>query len=328
MRVTTVFNRLMGLPATRVRAVNFQPDQITVTVRLTRQKLECPDCKYSTRASYDQRPKPSRWRHLDMCGRLVVIECSLRRVRCPNHGVRLEAVPFARPGTRVTRDVENLVVWCAKTMDWTATSVLCRVSWRTVNRIIERVVPTTADLSRIEGIVRIGVDEISWKRGHKYLTLVVDHDTGQVIWGAKGRRAVTLEAFFEQLGPDKTAQLEAISMDFGAPYAKATRENAPNAAICLDPFHAVAMATKALDDTRRDQWREMRKVDPDAAKTFKGTRFVLLKNPEKLTDTQTVQIAAIKRAGGRIWRAYKLNYPALGGGSMGGVGGWCVVDAS
>ena len=306
MRVTTVFNRLMGLPATRVRAVNFQPDQITVTVRLTRQKLECPDCKYSTRASYDQRPKPSRWRHLDMCGRLVVIECSLRRVRCPNHGVRLEAVPFARPGTRVTRDVENLVVWCAKTMDWTATSVLCRVSWRTVNRIIERVVPTTADLSRIEGIVRIGVDEISWKRGHKYLTLVVDHDTGQVIWGAKGRRAVTLEAFFEQLGPDKTAQLEAISMDFGAPYAKATRENAPNAAICLDPFHAVAMATKALDDTRRDQWREMRKVDPDAAKTFKGTRFVLLKNPEKLTDTQTVQIAAIKRAGGRIWRAYKL----------------------
>jgi transposase len=177
----------------------------------------------------------------------VVIECSLRRVRCPNHGVRIEAVPFARPGTRVTRDVENLVVWCAKTMDWTAASVLCRVSWRTVNRIIERVVPTTADLSRIEGIVRIGVDEISWKRGHKYLTLVVDHDTGQVIWGAKDRRAVTLEAFFEQLGPDKTAQLEAISMDFGAPYAKATRENAPNAAICFDPFHAVAMATKALD---------------------------------------------------------------------------------
>ncbi|MBK7021713.1 MAG: transposase family protein [Candidatus Microthrix sp.] len=77
-------------------------------------------------------------------------------------GSALEDVPFARPGTRVTCDVENLVVWCAKTMDWTAASVLCRVSWRTVNRIIERVIPTTADLSRIEGLVRIGVDEISW----------------------------------------------------------------------------------------------------------------------------------------------------------------------
>jgi transposase len=73
-----------------------------------------------------------------------------------------------------------------------------------------------------------------------------------VIWGAKDRTAVTLEEFFEQLGPDKTAELEAISMDFGAPYAKAAREKAPNAAICLDPFHAVAMATKALDETRRD----------------------------------------------------------------------------
>ena len=230
MRVTTAFNKLLGLNATFVQAVNFEPGQIIVTVRLARRRLRCPDCTFSTRAIYDHRPKPSKWRHLDVCGQPLVIACSLRRLACPNHGVRIEQVPFARPGTRVTYDFENLVVWCVTSMDRTAATVLCRVAWRTINKIIERVVPATPDLSRIKDLVHIGVDEISWKRGHKYLTLVVNHDTGDVIWGAKDRTAVTLEKFFEALGPDKTAELEAISMDFGAPYAKAAREGAPNAA--------------------------------------------------------------------------------------------------
>ena len=306
MRVTTAFNKLLGLNATFVQAVNFEPGQIIVTVRLARRRLRCPDCTFSTRAIYDHRPKPSKWRHLDVCGQPLVIACSLRRLACPNHGVRIEQVPFARPGARVTRDFEDLVVWCVTSMDRTAATVLCRVAWRTINKIIERVVPATPDLSRIKDLVHIGVDEISWKRGHKYLTLVVNHDTGDVIWGAKDRTAVTLEKFFEALGPDKTAELEAISMDFGAPYAKAARECAPNAAICLDPFHAVAMATKALDETRRDLVAEMKKVDPEAAKTFKRTRYVLLHNPENLSDSQATQLTDIKRYGRGIWRAYQL----------------------
>ena len=292
VRVTTAFNRLLGLSATWVQAVTLKPEAITVTVRLARRRLNCPteDCGFSTRAIYDRRRDPTRWRHLDLCGRPLYIEAKLRRLACPHHGVHVEAVPFARPGARITRDYENLIVWCAASMDWTAASVLCRVSWRTVARVVERVVATKVDLARLEDLVRIGVDEISWKRGHKYLTLVIDHDTGQVIWGAKDRTAVTLEAFFDELGEVATKKLEAISMDFGAPYAKAVRAKAPQAAICLDPFHAVAMATKALDETRRDQWRTMRAEDPDTAAKFKGSRFVLLRNPENLTDTQAKQL--------------------------------------
>ena len=308
VRVTTAFNRLLGLSATWVQAVTLKPEAITVTVRLARRRLNCPteDCGFSTRAIYDRRRDPTRWRHLDLCGRPLYIEAKLRRLACPHHGVHVEAVPFARPGARITRDYENLIVWCAASMDWTAASVLCRVSWRTVARVVERVVATKVDLARLEDLVRIGVDEISWKRGHKYLTLVIDHDTGQVIWGAKDRTAVTLEAFFDELGEVATKKLEAISMDFGAPYAKAVRAKAPQAAICLDPFHAVAMATKALDETRRDQWRTMRAEDPDTAAKFKGSRFVLLRNPENLTDTQAKQLRRIRRAGGAIWRAYQL----------------------
>ncbi len=308
MRVTTPFNRLLGLAATWVQAVAFEPGQVVVTVRLARRRLVCPveGCGFSTRSVYDHRPCPTRWRHLDVCGRPLYIAANLRRLRCRQHGVKVEAVAFARPGARVTRDFENLIVWCAASMDWTAASVLCRVSWRTVARVVERVVPTKVDLARLDGLVRIGVDEISWKRGHKYLTLVIDHDTGRVIWGAKDRSAKALAAFFEDLGDDATARLEAISMDFGAPYAKAVRDKAPNAAICLDPFHAVALATKALDDTRRQQWQTMRQEDPEAAAAFKGSRFVLLRNPTNLTDAQSDQLARFRRAGGAIWRAYQL----------------------
>ena len=308
MRVTTAFNRLLGLAATWVQAVAFEPDRVVVTVRLARRRLRCPvqGCGFTTRAVYDRRKKPSRWRHLDVCGRPLYIQAHLRRLACRHHGVKTEAVPFARPGARVTRDVENLIVWCAASMDWTAASVLCRVSWRTVARVVERVVPTKVDLARLDDLVRVGVDEISWKRGHKYLTLVIDHDTGRVIWGAKDRTAVALEAFFDELGEDATAKLEAISLDFGAPYAKAVRAKAPQAAICLDPFHAVALATKALDETRREQWREMRRIDPDAAAVFKGSRWVLLRNPENLTDDQSAQLRRLRRSGGAIWRAYQL----------------------
>ncbi|MEZ5380993.1 MAG: transposase family protein [Microthrixaceae bacterium] len=146
----------LGFAATRVTGQeDFGTDQITVTVRLARKRLECPDCRFSTRASMTSAPnrRMASPRYLRPAGGHRV---RAPATRCPNHGVRIEDVPFARPGTRVTRDVENLVVWCAKTMDWTAAAVLCRVSWRTVNRIIERVIPSSADLSRIEGLVRIG----------------------------------------------------------------------------------------------------------------------------------------------------------------------------
>ena len=312
MRATTAFNRLLALESTTVKAVRFDPDAIVVVVALRTRLLRCPDCDYTTPSAYDRRPNPSRWRHLDVCGRTLTLECDLSRVACPTHGVRTQAVPFARPGARLTRQMENLIVWCAASMDWTAVSVLCRVAWRTVAAVVDRVVPTTTDLDHLEGLVRIGVDEISWKRGHKYLTLVVDHDTGTVIWGAKDRTAKTLEDFFDELGDERTAALEAISMDFGAPYAAAVRAKAPNAKICLDTFHAVALATKALDEVRRQAWQQMRRNNPAEAKKFKGARFVLLANQQNLTETQQRTLAAFARHGGDIWLAYQLKEAVRG----------------
>ena len=112
-------------------------------------------------------------------------------------------------------------------------------AWRTVGRACERVVGTELDPDRLDGLYRIGVDEISWRKHHKYLTLVVDHDRGKVIWGAKGKDTKTLDAFFDELGPERSSQLAAVSLDLGPAYLKSVQAEgqAPQAIVSADPFH-------------------------------------------------------------------------------------------
>ncbi len=307
MRVTTAFKRLLDLPGVHVSEVDIGTDTVVVTVGLRRRRLECPECGFSTRARYDQRPVDSRWRHLDLGVWRLEVRARLRRVRCPVHGVRTEGVPFARCDATFTADFEALVAWLATRMDKTAICRLVRINWRTVGRIIERVVADELDPGRLDGLFEIGVDEISWRKHHNYLTLVADHRSGKVVWGAEGRDAKTLDGFFDELGPQRSAQLTAVSMDMGPAFAKSVRAHATHATICLDPFHIVALGTKALDEVRRPIWQELRRLpDPTIAKQFKGARWALLKNPGDLTDNQATTLAAIRRNGGSMWRAYTL----------------------
>lgn len=309
MRVTTAFNRLLRLDGVNVTNVEFLATIVRVTVALRRRRLVCGRCGYSTRFRYDTRPVASSWRHLDLGVWQLDLRASLRRLDCPTHGVVVEGVPFARPGAKLTRDFDDLLAWLATKMDKTSISRLCRVSWRTVGRACERVVATELDPARLDGLFRIGVDEISWRKHHKYLTLVVDHDRGVVVWGAKGRDAATLDGFFDELGAQRSAAIEAVSLDLGPAYLKSVRAegHAPQAIVCADPFHLVQLVGKALDEVRRALWNELRQLPDDRwAHDFKGARWALLKNPEDLTANQAAQLARIKRSRGGIWRAYEM----------------------
>jgi transposase len=235
-----------------------------------------------------------------------VIAATLRRLKCPEHGWRVEGVPFARHQARFTRDFEALVAWSAAAMDKKAASRLLRIDWDTVGRICERVVADELDPSRLDELFNLGVDEVSWKKHHNYLTLAVNHDTGKVIWGAEGKNAKTLDGFFDELGEARSSQIKAVSMDMGLAFRKSVTEHAPKATICFDPFHVVAVATDALNTVRREVWQQLRLLpDPDIAKKFKGARWALLKNPQDLTDRQATTLKAIKANGGAMWRAYQ-----------------------
>jgi transposase len=282
---------------------------VVVTVKLRARRLCCPECDFSTKARYDLRNVASSWRHLDLGHWRLEVRAGLRRLTCPDHGVHTEGVPFARSGSRFTRDFEDLVGWLATTMDKTALRRLVRVDWDTVGRIIERVMESGLDPGRLDRLFSIGVDEVSWRKGHSYITLVSSHTTGKFVWGSEGKDTATLDRFFDELGPERSEAIEAISMDMGPAFEKSAKKvgHATKAVICYDPFHVVQLVTTALDTVRRQVWQDLRKLpDKDAARRFKGARWALLKNPIDLTDDQAVTLRKLRRRGGDLWRAYAL----------------------
>ena len=296
MRVTTAFSRLLRLTGVWVKKVRFEHDRVVVFVALRRKRLVCPLCEYSTRARRDTRSVDTVWRHLDLGTWRLEIHARRRRLCCPEHGVRAEGVPFARPGCEFTRDFECLVAWLATRTDKSTVKRLVRIDWDTVGRIIQRVCADELDGDRLDGLFDIGIDEVSWRKQQRYLTLVVDHHRRCVVWGTEGAGAAAADRFFAELDPDvasapsrpqsldiqprspvstvcqperedavaqvgeRAAQLRAISLDMGLGYAKSAREHAPQAIICIDPYHVVQLANKALDEVRRDYWNQLRQT--------------------------------------------------------------------
>ena len=252
MRVATAFKRLLRLPGASVVDVCFGAEGIVVTVRLRRRRRVCALCGQTggQLEIHDRRRK--RWRHLDLGASRCVIECELRRLRCPDcHVVRLEPVPWARPGSPYTRDFEDVVAWLAQQMAKTPIAALLRIGWDSVGRIVERVMADRLDARRLHGLVAIGIDEISYRRGQRYLTSVADHATGAIVWCAPGRNSATLQGFFAELG-ERRHSIRAVSIDMSGEYQRAIHAAIPHAEICFDPFHVCRLASRATDQVRRD----------------------------------------------------------------------------
>jgi transposase len=322
MRVTTAFNRMLDIPGGSVRAVEFTPAGLVVGIRHRGQRLTCP-CGWSTRACYDRASR--RWRHLDLGACRLFLEAEIRRLRCLRcRRVRTERVPWARPGSRLTRDLEDVVAWLTQRLDKTSVAKLLRIAWETVAAIVIRVVREHLDPARLDRLFRIGVDEVSYRKGHRYLTVVADHErAGAVVWAGEGKSAAALEAFYDELGPERCSRLDAVSMDMGAAYRTATSRHAPQATQCVDPFHVVKLANEAVEATRRWAWNRAR-VKPvvkrpqgrpptgapppprDEARWTKWTRWALLKDPATLKDSQRAVLDELRRSRSVLWRAYLL----------------------
>lgn len=250
-----------------------------------------------------------RWRALDVGALRCFAEAAVARVACSAHGVVVVSVPWARHGAGHVRTFDQQVAWLATRQSKTAVTALMRISWATVGAIITRVT-AEADAAagdRLDGLRRIGIDEVSYKRHHKYLTVVVDHDTRRVVWLVEGRSKATLAAFFDQLGPERCARIDLVSADGADWIFHAVQDHLPNARICLDPFHVVAWATNALDNVRRRIWNQLRRAGNSAtAKLVKDSRFAVWKNPGDLTDRQQIRLAGIAEVNKPLYRAYLL----------------------
>jgi transposase len=190
------------------------------------------------------------------------VEADAPRVECPRHGVVVARVPWARHGARFTRDFEDQAAWCATQQSTSAVTRLLRVGWRAVGGIVARVAAEMRGrlADPLDGLRRIGIDEISYRRGQSYIIGVVCHDTGRLVWAAEGRSAAVLGRFFAELGPARCRQVRLVSADAGSWVHTAVRRHCPRALICMDPFHVVKLGSDALDEVRRDVWNAARRT--------------------------------------------------------------------
>lgn len=257
---------------------------------------------------YDQGEGRRRWRGPDLGMYRCFLEADAPRVSCPEHGVVVASVPWARHGSRHTVVFEDTVAWLATRTSKSTLELLLRIAWRTVGAIVARVVAEgVAQRDPLAGLARIGIDEISYKKGHRYITIVVDHDTGKLVWAAPGRDRTTLAGFFTALGETRCAAITHVSADAAQWIAEEVAEHCPNAVLCADPFHIVAWAGDALDQVRRQTWNDARKAGMSVhARDLKGARYALWKSPQNLTDRQRAKLAWVATVNRRLYRAYLL----------------------
>jgi transposase len=254
VRIATALNRLLRLPGASV-----------IDVSITHARSDHPHGPVATPATGSA---PDAGRSAVICRSMVVAlsagatsisapaaassnascdACAARRAGSISSPWR------GRPDAHHTRDFENVVAWLAPSRPRPRSRSLLRVGWGTVGKIVTRVVADQLDERRLGGPVAIGCDEIRYRRGRRYLTSVVNHESGAIVWCAAGRNAATLQRFFDELG-DRRESIRAVSIDMAGGYAKAIRDIISHADIYFGPFHVIRLAQRAGDQVRRDEW--------------------------------------------------------------------------
>ncbi len=228
----------------------------------------------------------------------------LRRVDCRRCGVCTEMVPWAHADSAFTSAFEEQVAYLAQRTDKTTIVSMMRIAWTTVGSIASRVVQRMSPTDRLDGLRRIGVDELSYRRHHEYVTIVTDHKSGKGVWAHEGKSAATLDMFFAELGPERCAQLSAVTLDMSQAYIKSVQTHAPKAALVFDRFHVLRLAHDALDQVRREL--VAKQAGTEQARVIKKTRFVLQKNPENLSADERHRLADVQAFNQPLYRAYLL----------------------
>ena len=315
MSLRSLLQKLLGLTGRTViegTEIEETTGNLVVAVRPSARAVSrCPVCSRRVNG-YDAGKGRRRWRGLDAGSTIVWLEADAPRVECPRHGVLVAGVPWARHGSRFTRDFEAQVAWLCLHTCRSVVAQLMRIDWATVGGIIARVQKDAAldTVSRFDGLRNLGIDETSYKKGYKYLTVIVDHDRNKVVWAGRGYGKTVLEQFFQQLSEEQKHSIRCVSADGAAWIADVVAAYCPQAVLAMDPFHTVAWATEALDEVRRAAWRDARRSQGPApsstAKGLRGARYALLKNPENLTVNQQACLDLIAVDNPVIYRAWQL----------------------
>lgn len=304
VRATKLLRIVLGIQGLFVTGIALAEEGLVLDVRPTKRVPRCGDC--GKRGEEYGAPRSRVWRHLDLGGMKTLLRYAIRSVSCTTCGVRVEEVPWAHSGSRFTMEFENQVAYLAQRCDKSSVAEQMRVTWRTVGRIAMRVVEDAGLLSpeRLDGLKHIGIDELSYRKHHKYITVVTDHVGGRVVWAGEGKSASAVAAFFKVLGPERSKEIETVTLDLSSAFIKGVRENAPFAELVFDRFHVQRLVQDALDEVRRSLVREAASKEERAA--LKNTRWPLLKNAENLSRVEKGTLQQLRKDNEPLIRAYEL----------------------
>lgn len=281
----------------RYKSTRFEKGEIVFRIEAPRESLRCPVCGCGHVHVIERFRR--RWRAVPIGHRTVWIEMEIPRVECQQCGRRRRVpVAFAEPKVQRTRAFERYVGELLCFMTVQDISLHLGVSWDTVNAIQKKRLNKTFGRPKLKHLQRIAIDEIHVGKRHRFVTLVVDLDSGAVVFVGRGRRADTLKPFWKRLR-SSGAKVRAVATDMAPGYVSAVRKNLPRARLVLDRFHVVKLLNEKLTKLRRELYREAN--DGLFKQALKGTRWLLLKNFENLDETRNEH--------DRLAEALELNEP-------------------
>ena len=279
----------------------------------------CPECT-KRRTVYDRQPQ-RLFEYIPVWSFKVYFRYAPRRVKCPEHGVKVESLPWGYGKERMTFSYQVYLSRWAKRLSWKETADIFETSWDTVFRAVKFVVDYGLANRSLEGVTEIGVDEIAVFKGHKYLTLVYQINAGvrRLLWCGPERRTKTLLRFFHEFGKERSAQLQFVCSDMWAPYLKVIAKKAPQAMNILDRFHIMRKFNEAIDEIRRDEVKQFKANQQE--NVLQRGRWLLLRRPENLSEKQTVRMGDLLKLNlasikgyllredfQRFWEYQRINY--------------------
>ena len=283
---------------------------LVARVRCGKGALRCSRCGRKA-PGYDNGGGGRSWRHQDFGCFRVGLSGPVPRVECRLHGVVVSRVPWAEPGGRFTRDFGSGCAWLMTVAGQKTVSGFLHIAWRTAGDIARRVAGRLASSMpcMFDGSHAIGVDETGRRKGHAYITVIVDHGRGRVIWAHDGHGRQVLDLFFRQLTPERRASIRIVTGDGAGRIDASVAEHRPNAERVLDPFHIVSWMTDALDRVGKRLWNQARRDgNTTATEAMRGVEYAVPGNPGDLTERQSTALATLADADpkGRLYRSWQL----------------------
>ena len=302
MRIKSIIRLTLCLKSWCVEKVLWEGNILVVLLSARRcSRATCSVCG-KRRAGYDTIGE-REWRHVSLWGIPVLIRYSPRRVNCPTCGIKVESMSWSMGKSDLTEPLIMVLATFAKLLSWEEVARLFGVHWNTVKAAVSRAVEYGLANRETSEVIAIGVDEISRRKGHVYVTNVYDLVNMRLLWTGDGRGQEVLERFFDEWGQERTKKIISVCCDMWDPYIKVVKEKAPGATLVFDKFHIVQHLMKAVDEVRREEANSLKKENPEL---LKKTRYIWLKNPWNLTPKQKQRLSYLEKLNLRTNRAYML----------------------